>query len=316
MDEKKRSEESRGRGRPKNPKEPPPPCRGILEEADNADHSIEFMYNEPMNFKRIWQIFKGMKSERNILHFQSDKIVIYCKDNRERTFVRCVIDCKNVTSYFCKEPCIITIDNIRLVGITNKIVADYSTIQINRMTYNDRSIQINLNPGNGVRETYEVDIMDEYDEGLVEKCFDERDYMIYINIGWKYFKRITSDQKISTIELVQEHYEDPVSMRHCLIDGQVYQYDFSVLAEQQSPKGGKPCQMTFYHSQMKENDVFHITIRPEYVKAVSHAILNDTIDIYGFDQDRPLKLVGRSRDNIIELVNLIDIEHENRVYNM
>lgn len=316
VDDGKQHEESRGRGRPKNPKEPPPPRRGILSKPDNDDHIIEFVYNEPMNFKRIWQIFKGMKAERNIISFQRDHIMIYCKDNRDRSFTRCLIDCSSVTSYYCREPHIIVIDSNALVNITNKIVSEYSTIQINRMVYNDRSVQMVFNPGNAVKEVYEIDIIEDYDTAIFNKDFESADHIVHINAGWKYFKRITTDLKTKTIELIQEHPQNAVTMRHCLA-GKVLSYyefisheDYSAALQEDKESKKKPRQLAYFTSRLGKNDVFHISIRPEYIKAVSHVILNDVIDIYGYDGEKPLKLVGTTRDGVINIINLIDIEYD------
>ena len=179
------------RGRKKREKKEPSGQLGIVDEPEDPNCTIEFSYSDPMNIRRLWQIFKAMKMERNNITFRKDSIVISGRSGRDASKVRCVIDCTKVSRYYCAEERSIIVDSSIISNLTMRIdKKTFDSIHLFCDSLNNHSIRVNLKANNGAHESHEVLITDEYDEEPIEECeFAYDQYKIFINMDWKYFKK-------------------------------------------------------------------------------------------------------------------------------
>lgn len=94
----------RGPGRPSS--KPPVPVlkvSGIVAEPLNPDHSIEFVFSDPLVFKTLFIYFKNLKSRDIHIRFRPTDITFFTRDHTKMSKIISHIDCKKVNWYFCRQ---------------------------------------------------------------------------------------------------------------------------------------------------------------------------------------------------------------------
>lgn len=72
-------------GRPrKTPLREPRPRIGIVKEAKDNSNFIEFLYDKPLVFKKIWHYFKLMAVEKIQILFRKDSIILWSEDHHKK----------------------------------------------------------------------------------------------------------------------------------------------------------------------------------------------------------------------------------------
>src|SRR6185436_1162454 len=129
VDTKKDAKIPRKPGRPrKKPANQPKPKSGVVAKPTDAQHYIEFLYDEQMVFKKLWQFFKLMAVSNIHMVFSSDCIFIYCKDHHQKSDIRVKIDCNLVNHYYCKNELDIGVCCENLTKIMSTIDKNYNSI--------------------------------------------------------------------------------------------------------------------------------------------------------------------------------------------
>jgi len=91
-----------GRPRKTAPQQPKPKL-GIVNSPQDDCHHIEFLYDDPSVFKKLWAFFKAMSVDKLHMIFTKENIFIYCVDHHMKSQIRVKIDCSKVNHYYCKE---------------------------------------------------------------------------------------------------------------------------------------------------------------------------------------------------------------------
>lgn len=81
----------------------PKPRNGIVMAPSDAKHYIEFLYDKPLIFKKLWQFFKLLACDKLHLSFLKDSIIIYCSDHHKKSHIRVKINCNDVNHYYCEK---------------------------------------------------------------------------------------------------------------------------------------------------------------------------------------------------------------------
>ena len=124
--------EKKGPGRP--PKHPPAPSvekLGVIDVAAVDYHVLELSYDNPQDFKSIFNYFKSIKAEE--IHVVCDKqgMKIYARDHSNTSTTIVVIDGANMNTYFCKEESLtFGLNRARVEKLFASIDKDFYTIEL------------------------------------------------------------------------------------------------------------------------------------------------------------------------------------------
>ncbi len=300
--------DKRTAGRPKVIRDPPP-IRGIMEQPDDPNNSIEFTYGMPLFVKHIWQIFKKMRAEKTYITFLKDKIVIRCRSHDGSSLMRCMFDCNIVSSYYCEDITSITVDCQDFASITKKIDAKFNDFQLYCQKGNQHSITVQLTPSNGMIEKYNINLTDEYEEHDSTR-FDYDNYMIHIKMGCKYLKRTITEIKrnVRLLSFIQEDKSSPVFMQYHTTEGNISAiYEIQKESEENNKKKEPHAS---YISKLPENHIFRVLFRTENIRPFGASMPNEIINIY-VDEKHPIKLHLKSPDESLDIAILMAIEDEN-----
>lgn len=287
-------------GRPRKvPVVDPNPREGIADEPDNKKNYIEFSYDTPMLFRKLWNYFKLMSVDKLHIIFRKDCVIMWGRDHHRKSQVRTKILADKVNHYFAQDEIDIGIISKNLEIIMSKVDKTYTAVQFASMVGQTQSdIHVILKNSMQIDEIHRVRLVGEYDRLEDERMFlAANDYTIHFVLPGKYFKKMIADLKsfASQVAICQDGPGSPLVFEYITVDRQVSSRN--VVRENELIK---------FKSKLEEGDTFRVGFHVDYVKQISSALLADNVTIYAHE-GKPLMFVVEMDDGAIQLQILTDI---------
>jgi len=297
LDEQKIKKNKPGRPR-KNPVKDPQPINGIVINPKDKDNFIEFLYDKPLLFKKLWQYFKLMAVNNLHIIFRNSEVILWGEDHHKKSKMRIKIDTNKINHYFCKEEIDIGIlcKNPELIMAT--IDKTYNSIVfISKMGYNQKDIRIILKNDIEIDETHIIELIGEYDKMSNEKMFLDKDYTIKFELPGKYFKKMISDIRSFSdqITIRQDSPTGPLIFEYTKSDKKVKSYHIV-----------RNNKIIKFKSKLKNDETFRVSFKIDYVKPISSALLSENIIMY-VHENKPLMFSIVMDNGTIGLTILTDI---------
>jgi hypothetical protein len=286
-------------GRPRKlPIRTPKPKNGIVTVPSDEVHFIEFLYDKPLVFKKLWQFFKLIAVEKIQMNFTRDAIFIWCHDHHKKSFMQVKIDCDEVNHYYCKDDLEINLlcKNPELVMNTIDKTCN-SILFLSTNDHTQKNIQIVLKNDMGFEETHKIELIGDYDRFEHDQRFSDTDYMLKFQLTGKYFKKMISDIKTFSDQATirQDGEGDPLMFEYIKHDKKIKSLHIV--------KDHKTINLV---SKLKEDETFRASFKIDYVKPISSAVLSETVDIFA-DENKPLMFIIQMDDKAVEMKILTDI---------
>ena len=276
----------------------PKPKNGIVTKPSEPFHVIEFLYDKPIIFKKIWQFFKLMAVDKIQINFSKDAIYMWCHDHHKKSYMRVKIDCNEVNHYYAQEEL-----EIGLLCKNPELVMNTIDKTCNSITFvstNDslqKNIQIVLKNDIEFEEIHKIDLIGDYNRVEDDSKFLDEDYAIKFKLPGKYFKKIISDIRTFSDQATirQDGMEEPLMFEFIKHDKKIKSLHMA--------KNSKSISLV---SKIKEDETFRTSFKVDYIKPISSAVLADNIEIYA-DENKPLMFIIQMDNNAIEMKILTDI---------
>jgi hypothetical protein len=290
-------------GRPcKNPPAPPKPKIGIVDTPDGQNHYIEFLYDNPEVFKKLWAFFKTMFVEKVHMVFMKKCIVIYCNDHNAKNYFRVKIDCTKVNRYFCKKELDIGLLSKNLELVMNTIdKKTYNSIEFVSTCDNiQKNIHIILTNDMDIDEVHKIELIGEYDKSIDDEKFLDDDYTIKFRLNGTYFKKMITNIKSFSdqVSIIKEgpSADEKLTFEYTKPDKKINSSNII----------NKNSSINLVHT-LEEDDTFRTSVKVDYIKPIASAVLNENIEIYA-DENKKLKFICQMGDaiQIIILTEIID----------
>jgi hypothetical protein len=252
----------------------PLPKLGILNTPSNEDNLVELSYDNVSIFKKIFNLLKSMNVKEINIQFNNNYTKIFGIDHLEKNLINIKIDSNKLNHYYCEHPINITLDPKNLDKITQKIDKHYSlfSIILKKKSYRNNIIIILNNKILSIDESHIINLIEtnvDYDS-VNEKTLDYNLYPLKFELTGKYFKKLINDvstfSEIFTIEKVNNN---PLQFIYKNINNTIK--GFNICKDSNKIK---------LQSTLAENDIFSVSIRIDYIKALSNSLLSDKIKIY------------------------------------
>jgi hypothetical protein len=288
-------------GRPrKNPIRTPKPRNGIVSEPSDKRHFIEFLYDKPLVFKKLWQFFKLMAVNNIRFLFTKENIIMWCSDHHGKSHIRVQINCNEVNHYYNKDELDIGLlcKNPELIMAT--IDKTYNSILfLSKEDSTQKNIRIVLKNDIDIEESHTIELIGDYDRVDDDEKFLDENYAIKFKLPGKYFKKMVSDIRSFSdqVAIKQDGPDEPL----------IFEYDKSD-KKIKSSHTIKNSKLISLQSALGEDDTFRTSFKIEYVKPISSAVLSENIEIYA-DENKPMMFIIQMDDRAIEmriLTNIID----------
>ena len=252
----------------------PLPKLGILNSPSNEDNLVELSYDNVSIFKKIFNLLKTMNVKEINIQFNNNYTKIFGIDHLEKNLINIKIDSNKLNHYYCEHPINITLDPKNLDKITQKIDKHYSlfSIILKKKSYRNNIIIILNNKILSIDESHIINLIEtnvDYDS-FNDKSVDYNLYPLKFELTGKYFKKLINDvstfSEIFTIEKVNNN---PLQFIYKNINNTIK--GFNICKDSSKIK---------LQSSLSENDIFSVSVRIDYIKALSNSLLSEKIKIY------------------------------------
>lgn len=292
-------------GRPrKNPIREPKPRNGISLRPFDETNFMEFIYDKPIIFKKLWQYFKLMAVDKIQMIFRKKEIIIWGEDHHKKSIMRVKINANKINHYYCQDELDIGIDCRKLELIMIKIDKTYgSMLFLSKIGYTQENLNITLKNDIEIDENHAVGLIGEYNKLEDENAFLDSKYTISFGFPGRYFKKkITDINSFSDqITILQDSNTDPLMFEYITPDKKIVSHN--VVRNDKNIK---------FNSNLGEDESFRVSFKTDYVKPVSSALLSEYINIYAHES-KPLLFVIKMDEGAVELRILTKIIDERDV---
>jgi hypothetical protein len=299
MEELKVDNKKKKPGRPRKvPLKELKPRNGIVELPKDETNYIEFLYDKPLIFKKIWQYFKLMSADKIQFIFRKQEIILWCEDHHKKSKMRININANNINHYYCSDELDIgmTCKNPEL--IMNTIDKTYNCILLlSKVNFTQNDMRIILNNEIEIDESHRIELIGDYDKINNEEQFLDDDYTIKFELPGKYFKKMISDIRAFSdqITIRQDGPDEPLIFEYMKIDKKIKSYHIV-----------RNNNIIKFKSNLKQDDNFRVSFKIDYVKPISAALLSENIIIYAHE-NKPLIFSVSMDKNTIDLKILTEI---------
>lgn len=273
-------------GRPrKTPIKEPARKQGITKEPSKSEHVVETLYDKPQDFKKLTQYWKSLDAEKILFSFTPHGLVLATRDYKSNNWVRVRYMGDKVTNYYCKVATtfVVLFDNLDCV--LQRLDKAYESIAfVLTRAKKDKIMYIVLQNEFEIPESFDIDLcIDPAYAQSFNNIFDEVPYPLEFKLPGKYFKKTIGDLKN-----FDEHWviqKDGKSK-----DGKTNPLMFTFRSVNGQVRGRniiKDARKNIIADNLKEHELFVVTVLASTLKATSSALLADVVN-FKADQDRPL----------------------------
>lgn len=286
-------------GRPrKTPLREPRPRNGIVSQPKDENNFIEFLYDKPLIFKKLWQYFKLMAVDKIQIIFRVGEIILWSEDHHKKSKMRIKINADKVNHYYCPGELDIGMSCKNLELIMSTIDKTYTSIVfLSKIGYTQKDIRVILKNEIEIDESHRIELIGEYDKISNENMFLDKDYTIKFELPGRYFKKMISDIRAFSdqITIRQDGVDEPLIFEYTKQDKKVKSYHIV--------RNNKTISFT---SRLKDEETFRVSFKIDYVKPISSALLSENIIIYAHE-NKPLMFSIIMDKSTVELKILTEI---------
>lgn len=286
-------------GRPrKTPLREPRPRNGIVSQPKDENNFIEFLYDKPLIFKKLWQYFKLMAVDKIQIIFRVGEIILWSEDHHKKSKMRIKINADKVNHYYCPEELDIGMSCKNPELIMSTIDKTYTSIVfLSKIGYTQKDIRVILKNEIEIDESHRIELIGEYDKISNENMFLDKDYTIKFELPGRYFKKMISDIRAFSdqITIRQDGVDEPLIFEYTKQDKKVKSYHIV--------RNNKTISFT---SRLKDEETFRVSFKIDYVKPISSALLSENIIIYAHE-NKPLMFSILMDKSTVELKILTEI---------
>jgi hypothetical protein len=273
---------------------------GICNTPENTDNLIEFKFNNPNVFKRIFTLFKAHNVSEIQLIFDRENITMLGESYSKECNFRLVVDCKAVYRYYCLRPICLLINRALMGLIIDKIDANfYSDIQFTVSNYNEiiRSMTISLFNSNLNSVANHMLNLSSMPIINITDSWNKEYYRLSFQFNKKNFKKIINDiESVSNKFIIEK-----VAGSYPLVFK--YTKDCNVIEVVESYDPNK----IDLESKMLEFEIIAATLKVVNIKSIANAQIGPFVKLY-IDNEKKLLIAFDLEDSVIDFRALIDIE--------
>lgn len=277
------------------PRRPGRPCliqkkeiierKGIVDTPTFNTNIMELVYDGPQVFKKIFNLFKLMDVKEIKISFMLDHVDIITTDHLQKNVNKLTINCSKLIHYYCSYPITITLNAKNIEKVIQKLDKTYHTITIisKEISYRNEILIIFRNSEIDMDEYHTINLIETEQSELIT-C-DKPNYDLYpiqFQLTSKLFKKIITDMASFSNTFTIEKIKGIALQFSCMTPEKTIKVKHIYKNE------GK----IKLKSTILEDDIFSVSTKIDYIKALSNSLIGDTINFYvDKEEDIVFKLI-------------------------
>jgi hypothetical protein len=271
-------------GRPrKKPLRPPMECIGVSAAPKQPENLVEFIFNKPMIYKKVFTLFKAADAKELMFVFDKAEVRVYTTDRREKVHFMVVFDCSKIVHYHCSEKTVATI-NAEHIEMINQIL-DKNNIMVSiiskKISFRESIIFVFQNEMK-IDTICEITLIT---PTITQQCspsdFEVKEHEINWEWPSAYLKKVISDiNGFTDTFTAQKNGTGRLTFPYRSEDGLVRIQNIT-----------KDPTLSKLNASTSDGDIFSVSALIEYIKPVSSTIIADSVRIFA---DRRKKMIFAS----------------------
>lgn len=293
MDEKKEKKLKKKPGRPrKKPLRPPVVRTGISSTPKKDDNCVEFIYDKPVIFKKVFLLFKAMSAKELTITFDIEEIRITTIDHLKKSDILAVFDCSKMTHYYCEEKSVAVMNAQNVEKVNQVLDKNHTMVTIVSKKQSIRSSLIFIFQNEmKIDEVREVKLIAPTMNNTINiNDFDGSNHSIFFEMPSKFFKKFMADSSTfsDTLTLQKIGESGPLTFSYIsddkMIKSQLIVKDETIIK---------------LKSKVTDDEIFSASIKIDYVKPLASSLLAESIRVYADDSHKMIFVSHLDNDSII-----------------
>jgi hypothetical protein len=258
-------------------------CIGVADTAKRAENVVEFTYNKPMIYKKLFALFKAADARELMFVFDKSEVRVYTCDHMEKVHFMVVFNCSKIVRYHCAEKTVATI-NAEHIEKINQILDKEDimvSIILKKESVRDNIIFVFQNEMK-IDTICEITLIT---PTIPQQCspadFEIKEHEISWEWPSSYLKKTISDINVFTDTFTaQKNGTGRLTFPYRTEDGQIRIQNIT-----------KDPELSKLNASTADGDIFSVSVLISYIKPISATILTDAVRVYA---DRRKKMIFAS----------------------
>lgn len=249
---------------------------GIVDTPILENGIMDLAYNNPIVFKKIFTLFDTMKIKDIRMEFRKDSICIKTYDHLEKNTIIVKINSLQMVRYYRKYDFDINLDPRNIQNVLKKLDKNYTSVTFlsYEESYTNEIILVFTRDDIKMHEKHSIKLIDSncIDSKISSLVFDMNyiSYPINFTLNSKIFKKIINDIQIfSEFFTIEKSNDMKLTIKYNTQDNTTKSKN--IFGNDDVIK---------LKSNLDQNQIFSVTTKVEYVKALSSALISDNITTF------------------------------------
>lgn len=271
----------RGPGRPPKRQQPPPLRRdGIVESPTDANHRLEFVYEDPMMLKSLFAYFKNLKAVDIHIRCAPTGVTFFTRDAGQTCRVVASLPGDHMNHYYCDDTFWLGLNRESVEKLFASIDKSFFKVTLIHTHDDPDSLSVIFKDSEIDKEcNYRVTVSTiEKDEDLfaaeaMTTPAALKTFPIEFQLSSKQFKKSVTDAS---------HYSDTITFEK--LGTHPLQLTYNRVGVAYNEVYRTP-EKIFLRSEVKEGEIFRCTVSIANIKSLAAAMVTDTVRIFSREDD-------------------------------
>lgn len=247
--------------------------KGIVETPNFDTNVMELIYDVPIIFKKIFNLFKLMDVKEIKINFTDVAVNIITTDHLEKNINHLTINCAKLIHYYCAYPITVTLDAKNIEKVIQKLDKTYHTITMisKEVSYRSEILIIFKNTDIDMEEYHIVNLIEtEHIEAINYNIVDYENYPIQFQLSSKLFKKIITDISSFSNTFTIEKIKGIALQFSCMTPTKTIKIRHIYKNENKIK----------LKSKIADDDIFSVSTKIDYIKALSNSLIGENIEFF------------------------------------
>lgn len=265
---------------------------GIVQTPTIPDNIMEFVYFDPTVFKKFFSFLKAANVSEIPIRFEKDKIVIHTMDHKQTSNIYIEFKGEKAVLYYCKSPFTIYVKRESIDDVLKAVDKHYTQISLYSVVLDQKSklyLQL-VNSDVGNIENYGLQLINDKPKTPPSMpIITNKNYPIRFKLTSKNFRKIITDYGAATQKFSIEKMGKDLPLQLTYMSNGIHlSSDYKDEAKIE------------LFNNLGDDDMFSVTLRIDYVKPITRALVSKSIEIY-VDTQEPARFKISTDDGVCNL---------------
>ncbi|HEY4480578.1 MAG TPA: hypothetical protein VI821_00585 [Candidatus Paceibacterota bacterium] len=275
--------------------------KGILTTPEKTENVMEFVYDNPLTYKKICALFKTMNADDVRITFTPESVILRTQDHYEKTRVLVRFNAAKLAQYYCDDTYDIYVKSSSLENASQKIDKTFMTINL-YATKDTINNTLSIVARQTAMSTDHFDVISSVPPNaklsFLGKIFSVEDYDLEFIYGSKYFKGLITDiSNQSKVIQFEKLGKGPLTLKYGDADSKVKSF---VVHRDDS--------LFQLFSKLEAHESLSIATQVAYIKPIATSLITESLKIC-LHRAKPIVMYTSINGGDVEIFVNVSLQH-------